>query len=457
LHPIRFVHQIITKQRAKRCIEVTLARIEYQGKPAWVTTSFDITERVEAEAALRKYSQRLELLSEVDRASLTARPVDEVARQALVLLRELIHCQRAAVVEVDLAEEELMLVAVYPDAKGPLAQGNRIPFSRWTDLSDRMAGQSLFVPDIGMLKSVTPVQRILLEHGVHSYFSVPLIAQGNLIGLLNVGAERPGAFSQDDRTIVAEVAARLAVAIQNARLFSEVMAGRRRLEELSLRLVQVQESERRYLARELHDEIAQTLTALRINLEMVEEHSRTASTTPLGQATSLVHDLFEHVRDLSLDLRPPMLDDLGLLPTCLWYFDRFTSQYGIPVNLDHRGVNTRFDPEVELVAYRIIQEALTNVARHAHADEVWVHLWVGPDSLNLQIEDQGRGFDVKEVLPRHSTSGLSGMMERARLVGGQFSIESESDRGTYLAVILPVTVPGGDELEGSDFDSHPIG
>ena len=193
--PVRFAHQIVTKQGAMRWIDVTLARIEYQGEPAWITTSFDITERVQAEASLRTYSQRLELLSEVDRASLTARPVSEVARQALVLLRELIQCQRAAVVEVDLEAEELVLLAVFPDEEGPLAPGNRIPFSQWTDLTDRMAGQALHIADLGLLKSLTPVQEILVARGVHSYFSVPLIAQGSLIGLLNVGAERPEAFS----------------------------------------------------------------------------------------------------------------------------------------------------------------------------------------------------------------------------------------------------------------------
>lgn len=223
------------------------------------------------------------------------------------------------------------------------------------------------------------------------------------------------------------------------------------LRSLSRRLVEVQETERRHLARELHDEVGQTLTGLDIMLEMLARAQPDAALPTLETARRYVRDLSQLVRRLSLDLRPSMLDDLGLLPSLLWLYDRFSGQTGVQVRFHHDGVDRRFAPVVETAAYRIVQEALTNVARHARTAAVDVQLIADERTLQLQIEDAGVGFEPALATSGRASSGLAGMRERATLLGGQILVESAPGRGTLILVELPLAeepqsaTPGAEE------------
>ena len=230
---------------------------------------------------------------------------------------------------------------------------------------------------------------------------------------------------------------------------AELSVEREELQALSRRLVALQEAERRQIARDLHDEIGQTLTGLKLSLEMIPSLSAGAFRTNLEKARMLADELMTQVHDLSLDLRPAMLDDLGLLPTLLWYFERYTVQTDVKVNFERTGVNRRFPPEVETAAYRIVQAALTNVALHANVNEVVVRTWASQSTLSVQVEDQGTGFAPDAVLAGGATSGLPGMRERAVLLGGHLEVESAPGAGTRLTAELPLSNPsaGGYEEE----------
>jgi PAS domain S-box-containing protein len=212
-----------------------------------------------------------------------------------------------------------------------------------------------------------------------------------------------------------------------------------RLKFLSRRLMEVQEAERRNIARELHDEIGQVLTGLKLTLEMGARLPADEVGTSLNQAQALVNALMARARKLSLDLRPAMLDDLGLLPTLLWHIEHYTAQTRVRVSFKNSGLEgKRFAPEVETAAYRIVQEALTNIARHAGVTEATVRVWTDERKLIIQIEDEGKGFDAESVLVARETSGLSGMRERAVLLGGQLTVESRKGSGTRLAAELSI-------------------
>ena len=141
---------------------------------------------------------------------------------------------------------------------------------------------------------------------------------------------------------------------------------------------------------------------------------------------------------MSLNLRPSMLDDMGLVPTLLWHFDRYTNQTGIRVNFQRNEIPGRLPLEIETAAYRIIQEALTNVARHAQVSEVLVGLVVQEKTLWVEVLDKGKGFEVS-IESEKVSSGLSGMRERVSLLGGYLVVESFLNQGTQIVAALPLT------------------
>jgi len=166
----------------------------------------------------------------------------------------------------------------------------------------------------------------------------------------------------------------------------------------------------------------------------------------LGEAVDLINTLIKHVRSLSLELRPPMLDDLGLLIALDWHFKRYTKQTNVQVNFRHTPVLQRLPTLLETTIYRIVQEALTNVARHARVEEATVRLWVDHERAGVQVEDRGAGFDAETALAAPASTGLSGMRERAELLGGEFTLESKLGSGTRLTVELPLA---GDKPEAA--------
>jgi PAS domain S-box-containing protein len=229
----------------------------------------------------------------------------------------------------------------------------------------------------------------------------------------------------------------------------------RQLRTLSRRLLEVQEQERRHLARELHDEIGGLLTGLSLTLSDDHAGCRDRQDRAHGQ----VQELAGRVRDLSLRLRPSMLDDLGLVPALLWLCERYTVQTGVGVQLSHRGLIERLPPETETAAYRIVQEALTNVARHAHAARAEVRVWHDGGEVHLEVSDRGAGFDPATVRAAGETGGLSGMRERAALLGGRWSIQSRPGEGTCVRARLPArpgrTLRDGGRRFPSDWQPEP--
>jgi signal transduction histidine kinase len=226
-------------------------------------------------------------------------------------------------------------------------------------------------------------------------------------------------------------------------LLQEQIAERRSAEEelrnLSQRLVEVQESERRNIAQELHDEIGQLLTGLKLGLETSPLMQDEAARKALAQPQNIVNELMGRVRELSLNLRPAMLDDLGLLHALLWSFERYTAQTGVRVVFNHYGIEgVRLAPKIEIAAYRIVQEALTNVARYADVREVKVIVTADAENLSLEVVDQGRGFLPEAAIASGASSGLTGMRERARLLGGTLRIDAAPDFGARLTALLPI-------------------
>lgn len=232
-------------------------------------------------------------------------------------------------------------------------------------------------------------------------------------------------------------------AVRTGTLLNEVSAAREALKGLSRRLLEVQESERRHIARELHDEIGQTLTAIQINIEMLERSPQAAGLQPrLQESISLVEHALEVVRNLSLDLRPSLLDDLGLVSALLWYAEKQRGRAGIDIQVVVEPLPFRLRSEIETACFRVVQEALTNVVRHSSAGQVRLELLTRGGNLETNIQDDGIGFSVEEAFARASggaSMGLLGMRERAELAGGSLTIDAAIGRGSTIKLLLPLS------------------
>jgi PAS domain S-box-containing protein len=287
---------------------------------------------------------------------------------------------------------------------------------------------------------------------IQSVIGLPLLLDGRSFGVLTAAClTREAAFDENAERWLQSMAGQVSVMIVNARLFEQVSTGQERLRALSRKLVEVQEAERRQIARELHDEVGQILTGLKLLLKMSSQGAGQKVQQDMNEALALTNDLLRRVHDMSLDLRPAMLDDLGLLPALLWQFDRFYSQTDIKVQFKHHGLEgVRFAPDIETGAYRITQEALTNVARHAWVHEVFVRVVVQQDRLELEIEDHGKGFDPIEQGLNKTSLGLNGMRERVDLLGGSLRLISSPGMGTQLRAVLPLC----GKMERNGFDDH---
>jgi signal transduction histidine kinase len=279
------------------------------------------------------------------------------------------------------------------------------------------------------------------DRNIRPFASVTLNQDSDVIGAMYIfTADENRHFSEEEQAFLRTLANQVIATITNARLFEQVHSGRERLKKLSQQLITVQEAERRFIAKELHDEIGQTLTSLKLSLELISKDNHTdKDQSYFDQAQNLVFKLLQRVRQMSLDLRPGMLDDLGLLPALLYLFERYNAQTNIHINFVQSNIERRFDQEIETTAYRIIQEALTNVARHASVNQVFVRIWADEKILGLQVEDEGIGFNLEADMQNKHRFGLSGMKERAILIGGNLEIESALGEGTRITAELPIS------------------
>jgi two-component system sensor histidine kinase UhpB len=227
------------------------------------------------------------------------------------------------------------------------------------------------------------------------------------------------------------------------RLNRELEHSHERLRALSRRLLEVQEEERGRLARDLHDDIGQALTALKIQLESVPRTgAEPGPRSRIDECIETTRHTIERVRQLSLSLRPSQLDDLGLAAALRSHLDRQARVAGLVSHFDALEAPAELAADTETACFRVAQEAITNVLRHAQARNLWLHLAMVAGKLVLSVRDDGRGFDVESVRRRAGAAGslgVLGMEERVALVGGSFELRSLPGKGTVMLATFPLT------------------
>ncbi|HXF82804.1 MAG TPA: GAF domain-containing sensor histidine kinase [bacterium] len=279
--------------------------------------------------------------------------------------------------------------------------------------------------------------------------TVPLrTAGGGLIGVLNLVLPARRTLTPRELATLSAIGDQIGLAAERARLYEELREKEALRGKLLEKLITAQEDERRRIARELHDEAGQALTALILNLEMAEQAgAQGVAPERLARLRAIAEDTLAELRRLIYDLRPTILDDLGLAAAVRWYVKETVEPQGLHVSMSISGGDDRLPHHIETAVFRIVQEALTNILKHAQASRAAIEIAITPQEVRLAISDDGRGFSLAQVTTRREGGmGLLGMRERAELLGGAVRFTSWEGGGTRVEAVIPVQA----ENDGQD-------
>jgi signal transduction histidine kinase len=301
------------------------------------------------------------------------------------------------------------------------------------------------------LPLVASAEKDLMESlSARSVVIAPMTADGMLAGFLGFSSMRhEKQWSNDGATLLAIVGEIVVNALQRKHAQEELDQSQQQLRALSARLLSIQEQERTRIAREAHDELGQSLTALRLDLASLRQ-KLSLRQTALRRKTKAMIDLVDttisSVRRIAMELRPGMLDDLGLLATVEWQLQDLRTRTGIATELSVYPEQFILDPDRSTTVFRIVQEALTNVTRHAQATSVRVSLRQDTHGVSLEVSDNGRGIRKEKISDRGSL-GLIGIRERVLPWGGRVEFVGREGTGTCIAVYLPIADPAERAVE----------
>ena len=385
-----------------------------------------------------------ETLREASAALSTTLELDELLGLILEQLRSVVPHDCASVQRLRGEEMEIVACRGFPHPEKVI--GVTVPLSAHFPNHRVVATKApLAIADVAEEYPAFREESDIYSAGrIWSWLGVPLIAKGEPIGMIAIDRVEARPYSPEDARLAMTFANQAAMVIENAQLLETVSRDGRRLQAISAQLVSAQEAERKRISQELHDELGQSLTAMKFNLAAIEGELppsvARAVAARLADTTSLVDRTLEQVRELALELRPSMLDDLGLLPTLRWHTKRYADRMAIDVQLFAQGLEERLPMEVETVLYRAVQEALTNIAKHARASRVTIRLERHNSTVRASVEDDGCGMvntGVKGDRDLAPGVGLLVMRERATSIGGTLILESAPGIGTRVVVEVP--------------------
>ncbi len=389
----------------------------------------------QAESSARQVAETLSAAAKSLKQTLELEPA---INTLLDHLQEIVHSDTAS---VTLLEDEARPVQRIARGYGKWAEWDEIPQLPIDGVTDslikriKLARKSLAIPNVNI--DPVPGDQSDFNH-IRQWLVVPVFASDTLIGLLELGRAGAGIFSPEQVQWAEALVDQAAVAIQNAQLFEQVRSNSERLKTLAHKLVEIQENERSFIARELHDEAGQVLSSLKLSLGRLEQDPECTPMvqTKLQELKSSTDSVLEGLHRLAMNLRPVALDHLGLV-AALEQYTKNLAYEELGIQFKALGFDgKRLSPDMETALYRIVQEALTNVVRHAHASNTGILLEWSGGKVKLFIEDDGVGFgpDPDESVGR---IGLIGIQERAEMFGGNLLIESSTGRGTSIIVEVP--------------------
>ncbi len=400
------------------------------------------SERDRSEMALRLHSARAEALATIA-ARLNAE-LDPESVFSLVCV-ETTRALQVRAATVSLYDEKLDTLRIVSHCGLPEDSVEEIDALDWKAWLPRLeAGETVIVPDLRTEPGLSDAS-LSAALDIRTLVVTPMVHEGHLVGTLCVFAlGEVHRFAEGELAFLKALSDLAAQAITNARLYEALKEEQHARAELLAKTITAQEEERKRIARELHDQTSQDLAALMLSLDTCALSLATGkpgSQPHLQTAKSIAETMLENTHRLINDLRPSLLDDLGLAAAIAWYGERRLQTMGIALEFQCDQMQARLPSFLETALFRIAQEALTNVVRHADASRVHVTLKVDDHTAFLSVRDNGRGFRVPvttSVDAERQGLGLRGMRERVATLGGEMSLESEPGRGTVIKVTVPV-------------------
>jgi len=418
----------------------------------------DVSAERELETQILRRHHQLLALSNISGAVSGLSDLDTVLKVALDNVLDLINGDIGGILLLD-KETESLYYRVQRGLSAKYAEEMRI--SPGEGIAGRVAqtGDPMLVEDVSVDQRTARPDLVNAE-GIKGFVSIPLKAKDKVVGVMNVASHMAGRFGADDASLLNSIGDYLGTAIEQARLYERLARVGERYRVLLQHALTAQEEERKRIARELHDETSQSLTSLTLNLMAI---MGMAEMKGIGDAefreklktthSHAVHAGNEVVR-LMKELRPTLLDELGM-PAAIYRYAKDTlTTRGISVSVEFIGTDQRFEPEVEVTLFRVAQGIIGNILEHSGAKNAFIKLECNASECVLQIEDDGKGFDVSKltgVEPSGRGAGLFTMRERLGLMGGLGNVESKPGHGTRIIAKVPLTKDIADEEDkGAD-------
>lgn len=408
-----------------------------------IGTCRDITD----EARLAEERKRAERVQAGEREALeklaSGAPIEAVLEVIVRFIEDVTPNAYASVLLLDEAGETLRTGAApnLPASYSRAINGARIGPRAGSCGTAAFRRAPVFVTDIRTDPLWDDYRHLVVPHGLLACWSIPVCsAEGRVLGTFAVYHREPRMPDIAARQVIERAAHVAGIALERRQLDDDLRA-------LSARIEEVREEERTHIAREIHDELGQALTALKLDVGWVTRRlsDNEELRTKLGDMAAATDGIIQAVRRISAELRPGILDAIGLSAALEWQAEEFTRRTGTPCRMRAEAGELQLERHLATAVFRIFQEALTNVTRHAGATHVDVRLWLERGNLRLDVADDGVG--VPEISPRASSLGLLGMRERARRCGGECAIRRRDPRGTLVTLTVPLRFPSEKDRE----------
>jgi len=405
----------------------------------------DVTATKEMESELvRRYAELL-ALSRISAALSGLWDLDAILRVTLDNLLNIINGTVGGILLLD-EQSQTLSYRVHKGLGKEYVEGVRLRLGEGIIGRVAQSGKAILLEDISTDPRVAYPTLVNTE-GLKAFIAIPLRTKDNILGVINVASRETRRFTTNDTYLLHSIGDQLGVAIEQARLYERLRKARERLRRLARQNLVAEEEERRRIARELHDETSQTLSGLALQLQALVDIAEMSGNQDaefiagLKKVQSLTVQVHREVSRLIADLRPALLDTLGLVPAVRQHAEARFYSLGIDVSVETKGTDRRLPPDVEVALFRVIQGSIGNIIQHSKAKNAVIVFEYQDDELLLRVSDDGMGFDISKITDVEESGrgrGLFSMRERVGFLGGISGVESQIGQGTTVWAKVPI-------------------